>query len=84
MDSNAKRALLKLAAARIGHDYLAAGLRVPTALLQAWIEGHAVMPDRKFLALADFLDRLSDASPSTLRTLATPDSSEALQPRELE
>ena len=60
METTKKRALLKKAAALIGVETLATGLRVPVPLLRAWIDGHASMPDRKFLALADLLDGLSD------------------------
>ena len=60
METTKKQALLKKAASAIGMDALATGLRVPVPLLQAWIDGHASMPDRKFLALADMLDGLSD------------------------
>jgi hypothetical protein len=51
------QALLKKAAFTIGIEQLAAGLKVPLPLLQAWIDGHATMPERKFLVLADLLDR---------------------------
>ena len=60
MDKTAKQRLLRKAANAIGVDKLAVGLRVPLPLLQAWMSGHATMPDRKFLALADLLDKLAD------------------------
>lgn len=60
VEESKKQALLKKAAAKLGTQALAEGLRVPVPLLEAWINGHASMPDRKFLALADLLDGLSD------------------------
>ena len=60
VEQSKKQALLKQAAAKLGTQTLAEGLRVPVPLLEAWINGHASMPDRKFLALADLLDGLSD------------------------
>jgi hypothetical protein len=57
VDKTQTQALLKKAAFTIGIEQLAAGLKVPLPLLRAWIDGHATMPDRKFLALADLLER---------------------------
>ena len=42
----------------MGKDELAARLRVPVTLLDAWIRGMASIPDRKVLQLADLLDKL--------------------------
>jgi hypothetical protein len=36
-------------------------MKVPESLLEAWIGGHASMPDRKLLLLAELLDQLGDA-----------------------
>ena len=58
-----KQEVLRRAAARAGREELAKALRVPPALLDAWLSGHASMPDRKFLMLADLLDKLTDAKP---------------------
>ena len=54
-----KQQLLKSAANLIGQDELAIRMKVPGSLLEAWISGHATMPDRKLIALAEILDRLA-------------------------
>jgi len=40
----------------MGHRELAARLNVAETLLDAWIRGHAAVPDRKLLKLAEVLD----------------------------
>jgi DNA-binding transcriptional regulator YiaG len=50
-----KQVLLKRAADLIGQQNLAARLKVPVALLQAWMAGHGTMPDRTLSLLVDFL-----------------------------
>lgn len=57
MTESTKQRLLKEAAKLLGKEELAAELRVPQELLEAWMRGLATMPDRKLLALADLLDR---------------------------
>jgi hypothetical protein len=52
--------LLLRAAALIGRDELAVGLKVHPSLLDAWMSGHASMPDRKLATLADLLDQISN------------------------
>jgi hypothetical protein len=52
--------MLERAAKHLGREQLAARLNVPESLLQVWIDGHASMPERKLLALADLLEELSD------------------------
>jgi hypothetical protein len=54
-----KQLLLKSAANLIGQDELAHRMKVPGPLLAAWISGHATMPDRKLIALAEILDKLA-------------------------
>lgn len=54
-----KQLLLKNAAKLIGQDELAIRMKVPGPLLEAWINGHATMPDRKLIALAEVLDKLA-------------------------
>ena len=56
-----KQNLLRMAAQRLGPAELAKRLNVPESLLTAWMSGHASMPDRKLLILADLLDKLGDA-----------------------
>ena len=36
---------------------VARALKIPPELVQAWMSGHASMPDRKLLLLADFLEK---------------------------
>jgi len=49
-----------MAAERIGREELARRLNVPHTLLVAWMGGHASMPDRKLLLLAEIIDQLGD------------------------
>ncbi len=56
LERSKKQRLLKEAVDRFGQDRVATALRVPVHLLQAWLHGHASMPDRKLLQLADLLD----------------------------
>jgi hypothetical protein len=46
----------------MGRELLAGHLKIPPALLDAWITGHATMPDRKLLTLADILAQYSTNS----------------------
>lgn len=61
MSRSTKQALLQRAAKLLGEDELAACLRVPRHLLDAWLRGLATMPDRKLLPLADVIDKLGDS-----------------------
>ena len=45
---------------RLGLAEAAKQLATPEHLLEAWISGHAHMPDRKLLVLTDLLDKLSN------------------------
>ena len=49
--------LLRKAAHLLGPEELAVALKVPRHLLDAWMSGHASMPDRKLLLLIDALDK---------------------------
>ena len=57
MPETTKQRLLRQTAERVGREALAKGLNVPLELLDAWLSGHATMPDRKFLQLGDLLDQ---------------------------
>ena len=59
MSKSSQQALLAEAARRLGRDELARRLKVPEALLETWLNGHATMPERKFFALLDLMDRIS-------------------------
>lgn len=41
----------------MGLEELSIALNSPTSLVDAWLRGHATMPDRKLLMLADILDK---------------------------
>jgi hypothetical protein len=55
-----RQLLLKKAAQLLGRTDLAVRLKIPVALLDAWIAGHGSMPDRKLALLADLLDGLEE------------------------
>jgi len=57
MPDATKQGLLRKAAQLMGREQLAASLKVPVSLLDAWISGHAAMPDRTLIVLADILDK---------------------------
>lgn len=43
----------------MGREELAVRLKVPSHLLDAWLQGRASMPDRKLILLAKILDQFS-------------------------
>ena len=49
--------LLRTSADLMGMDALAIALKVPRALLEAWMSGHASMPDRKLMLLIEALEK---------------------------
>ncbi|HZE59331.1 MAG TPA: hypothetical protein VE085_02125 [Burkholderiales bacterium] len=49
---------LERALKALGPDGLSSRLQVPPELIQTWINGHATMPERKFLRLVDVLDEI--------------------------
>jgi hypothetical protein len=57
MPEATRQQLLRRALTLMGRDLLAESLKVPPQLLDAWVSGHATMPDRKFLLLADVLSK---------------------------
>ena len=56
-----RRNLIASAQQRLGREELAKRLNVPEHLLEAWMDGHATMPERKILELADLLEQLGDS-----------------------
>jgi hypothetical protein len=44
----------------MGMEELCIALKVPRHLVEAWMSGHASMPDRKLMLLIDALDKLAD------------------------
>jgi hypothetical protein len=54
--------LLRKVVNRIGREELAAQLGVPTLLLDEWMNGHATMPVRKLVVLADVVNKVSRTS----------------------
>ena len=63
MVQTTKQRLLEYAAERFGRERLAARLNVQEALLTAWLEGQATMPDKKLGPLADAIDELGEGKP---------------------
>jgi hypothetical protein len=59
MPETTKQQMLRRASELLGRVELAALLDVRASLLEAWISGHASMPDRKLLALTDILDKIA-------------------------
>jgi hypothetical protein len=58
MPERTKQNLLRRAVALAGLEEVARALKVAPTLVDAWMNGHAAMPDRKLLVLADFLNKL--------------------------
>lgn len=58
MPDTTKQQLLRRAVEIAGLDEVAGALKAPPNLVEAWMNGHASMPDQKLLILADFIDRL--------------------------
>ena len=54
-----KRELLNRAAKLLDVTDLARRLNVPSAVLETWMRGDAIMPDGKLMDLARLLDRIS-------------------------
>jgi hypothetical protein len=57
MPETTKEQLLRRAVDLVGLEQVALALKAPPDLVSAWMSGHASMPERKLLLLADFLDR---------------------------
>jgi hypothetical protein len=56
MAQTTRQRLLAIACARLGKEFVAARLNTPVHLLDAWMSGHATMPDAKFNELANVID----------------------------
>lgn len=61
MEKNTRQRLLELMIARVGRAALAAGLGVPCAILQDWINGASLMPDAKVITLIDLIDETAES-----------------------
>lgn len=57
-----KQHLLQQALELIGREGLSESLGVPQTTLDAWVHGNAIMPDRKFAALAAALAQFAERS----------------------
>jgi hypothetical protein len=57
-DTEVMARALERALKALGPDELSSRLQVPPELIQTWINGHATMPERKFLRLVDVLDEI--------------------------
>jgi hypothetical protein len=53
-----RQVLLRRAVELIGKKDLAIRLGVTQGVLDGWLTGYLLMPDRKFVALTDFLNKL--------------------------
>jgi hypothetical protein len=59
MPDTTRQQLLRQGAELLGRVELAALLDVHASLLEAWISGHASMPDRQLLVLTHILDKVA-------------------------
>jgi len=62
-DTEVMAKALERALKALGPDELSARLQAPPELIQTWINGHATMPERKFLRLIDLLDEIQHPQP---------------------
>ena len=60
MIESTRQRLLAYAAERLGKTELARRLNVSEGTLDAWINGHVAVPNRKLLALADLIDEMDN------------------------
>jgi len=61
-DQEFVREALTKALKDVGPEKLSARLRAPPTLIQAWISGHATMPDRKLGDLMDVLGEIDNSN----------------------
>ena len=66
MRDTTKQELLRSAVAAVGLGMVAAALKAPPSLVEAWLNGSAAMPDRQLLMLADFLERRASRGPAEI------------------
>jgi len=59
-DSEFTARALERALRALGPEELSNRLQSPPELIQTWINGHATMPERKFLRLVDVLDQIGE------------------------
>jgi hypothetical protein len=71
MSDATKQRLLAGAADLLGREELAQCLEASADVLEAWISGHASMPDGKLLVLADTLAKVVE-SPQNVAGQSTP------------
>jgi hypothetical protein len=57
-----RQELLRRAVELIGKKDVAIRLGVTQGVLDGWLTGYLLMPDRKFLALAELLEKFGDRS----------------------
>ena len=57
MADTSRREMLRRAVDLASLGEVSMALKIPPELVQAWMSGHASMPDRKLLLLADFLEK---------------------------
>jgi hypothetical protein len=58
VSQTARQELLRRAVELVGKKDLAIRLGVTQGVLDGWLTGYLLMPDRKFLTLSDLLDKL--------------------------
>ena len=60
MSQTTRQALLRRAVELIGKKDLAIRLGVTQGMLDGWLTGYLLMPDRKFLALTELLEKFGE------------------------
>ena len=63
MAETVRQRLLGYLIQRLGRAEAANRLKATEDMLEAWHAGHATMPNRKLLVLADLIDELDDEKP---------------------
>jgi hypothetical protein len=60
MSEYTKQALLRRAVDGLGLEGVAVRLKSPASLIEAWLQGQATMPERKYVALVDIVASFID------------------------